>query len=268
MHQEKTQLPFLLHFHQLCGRFQVHDYDYMAFRKKINGDIAQLTHPVYFYWPGFSGSEFYVDEALKEEIVIHTNMGLLREGDSLHVDSVYVTDIGHYQVIDEYVVDVDTIAVPYTLGSLIGTQVVCNQDGLTQDDFSDVTLKPLIRALAVHSRDADRAEDALEKIGESAIPSLVKVLEGDKQRKFFSQGEEYWNDGSERKLKAEMTAAKILERLGWKPETDKRDWAFMRNVLMQNRKIPSIMLRLHEKKKIERQKRDEWILKQLKKEKK
>ena len=114
-----------------------YDYNYHAFRKKSNGDIALLTHPIYFTWPGYTGADFWSVDAVQEELFLQSNMGLLLEGDSLHVDSVFVTSTGDYLVTTEYVVETDTIAVPYTLGELLGNQVVCHQNGAEVEDFQD-----------------------------------------------------------------------------------------------------------------------------------
>ncbi|WP_179850736.1 hypothetical protein, partial [Candidatus Pelagibacter communis] len=113
-----------------------YDYNYHSFRQKSHGDIVQLTHPIYFKHYGYI-TQFWAEKSVKEVTILRTIMGSLREGDSTHVDSVVITPTGDYEISTDYVVSLDNIAVPYTIGyvDLQSGKVICNQNNAEVDNF-------------------------------------------------------------------------------------------------------------------------------------
>ena len=112
------------------------EYDYIPYRRKTNGDIMQLVHPSYFMHFGYEDN-FWERDSIHEEILVRTQMGLLKEGDSFSVDSIIVTPTADFLEKTSYLVETDTIAVPYTLGYLNGNDIVCYQDDSIVESFSE-----------------------------------------------------------------------------------------------------------------------------------
>ena len=96
----------------------------------------QLVHPPYFMHFGYEDN-FWERDSIHEDVLIRTQMGLLKEGDSFSIDSIIVTPTSDFLEKTEYLVETDTIAVPYTLGYLNGGSVVCYQDDSVVENFSE-----------------------------------------------------------------------------------------------------------------------------------